>query len=109
MPVSAKRQAFRFYSTLILLFYSTFVKCFGVFSCILHVLIISYGKVVCSAEVFFCTHIQILVMYMVQYSIYACDRRNTYRTRRQTWVTVGVVRTLYESHICVNAVQVKLL
>ena len=62
-----------------------------------------------AAEILFGTHVEVIVMHMVEDGIDTCYARNTDGTRWQTWVLVGIIRTLDRQEVVVDALEVESL
>ena len=88
---------------------SSFVECLGIFCSILQVFLIGAGKIVGAAEILLGAHIEILVLYMVEYGINAGNRWNADWARRKTWILVGVVWTLDVQEVVVDTLQFETL
>lgn len=96
MPAAVKQPAFDVYNVslffpllvifLFLLFNSSLIQSLAVTFGVLQVFLISTCKVVSAAEVFFGAHVYIVVVYVVQYSVNTCDRRNTDWSRGQSGI-----------------------
>src|SRR5690606_15907658 len=68
------------------------VKSLLEFACVDVVLGLRYRKVMVTRKIIFCTHINIIVLLVVQYSIYRCNTWHHDRARRQPTVKIRVVR-----------------
>ena len=60
-----------------------------------------------AAEILLGTHVEVIVMHMVEDGIDTCYARNTDRPRWQTWVLVGIIRALDRQEVVVDALEVK--
>ncbi|GEM_PF-6699501 len=54
------------------LIYSTFIQCFSILSSIHLMLFVCLGKVVCTTKILLSTHIDIIMVNIIQYSINSC-------------------------------------
>ena len=72
-------------------------------------LFISPGEVMRTAEVFFCTHIDIVVMHIVQHGVNGSHRRDADRSGRKSAVLVGVVRAVNREPLLINTVSREIL
>ncbi len=62
-----------------------------------------------AAEILLGTHVEIIVMDVVEHGINACHCRDADRPWRQSWVAIGVVWTLDAEQVVVDALQVESL
>ena len=62
-----------------------------------------------AAEILLGTHVEIIVMHMVEDGIDTCYARNTDRPRCQTWVLVGIIRALDRQEVVVDTLEVESL
>ena len=72
-------------------------------------LLVGTSEIVGSAEVFLGTHIEVVVMHVIQHCIDARDGWNTDRSWRQTGILIGIVRTVDMQEIVVDSLEFKLL
>ncbi len=48
------------------------LQCLRIFGCILQVLLVSAGKIMSAAEILLGAHVEVIVLYMVEYGIDTC-------------------------------------
>ena len=88
-----------------ILFYSPFVEGLGIFAGVAEVLVVGLGEVVGAGEIFLGTHVVIVVVVVVEHSVYSLHRGNLYGAGREACVLVGVVGALYAEVFPVDASQ----
>ena len=94
---------------LLVLFDTSFIECLAVLGSILQVLLVSFGEIMRSAEIFLCAHIEIVVMHMIEHGINASNARDANRAWRKTGILIGVVWTVDMQEIVVDSLELKLL
>ena len=62
---------------------------------ILEVLAVSYGEAVGSVELFACAEVDVIVLCRIQDSIQTGLRRHIDRSRRKSYMLVGIVRRIH--------------
>ena len=62
-----------------------------------------------STKVFFRTHIDIIMVHIIKYSINCCNRRDANRTRRKTTIFIGVIWIIYRKPLLINTMSSEIL
>ena len=85
------------------------IECLAVLGGILQMLGVGTCKIVGTTEVLLGTHIEVVVMYVVEHCIDASHGGDAYRTGREADVAVSVVGTADKGLVGIDSFQAKLL
>ena len=91
------------------LFDSALVECGGISCRVLKVFLVCLCEIMCAGKVFFCAHIEVVVVYVVEHRVYCCYRRNLDWAGREADILICVVRTVYGQLLVIFPINFVLL